>query len=77
MRRHYKRDSHYGALFLRQKERSIQIGTLSLRPGGPQHKIVSLGVIAYLKLFLTHAALAPATNQMGGRNAAGSAPCFP
>src|SRR6266850_2235922 len=34
------------------------------------------GVVAYLKLFLTHAALAPATNQMGGREAAGSAPCF-
>jgi len=34
------------------------------------------GVVAYLKLFLTHAALAPAINQMGGREAAGSAPCF-
>src|SRR5258705_11868663 len=34
------------------------------------------GVVAYLKLFLTHAALAPATNQMGGREAADSAPCF-
>src|SRR5260370_7005343 len=38
--------------------------------------MVPQGVIAYLKLSLTHAALAPATNQMGGRNAAGSAPCF-
>src|SRR5436309_451753 len=33
-------------------------------------------MIGYLKLFLTHAALAPAINQMGGRKAADSAPCF-
>src|SRR6266849_208793 len=38
--------------------------------------MVRQGVIAYLKLFLTHAALAPAINQMGSRNAAGPAPCF-
>jgi uncharacterized protein len=35
-----------------------------------------MAVIAYLQLFLTHAALAPATNQMGGREAASFAPCF-
>ncbi len=38
--------------------------------------MVPQSVIAYLKLFLTHAALAPAINQMGGREVAGPAPCF-
>src|SRR5258708_29983326 len=33
-------------------------------------------VIAYLKLFLTHAALAPAKNQMSDHQSVGSAPCF-
>src|SRR5260370_42019451 len=33
-------------------------------------------VIRYLRLFFTHAALAPAINQMGGREAASPAPCF-
>src|ERR1700757_266384 len=36
----------------------------------------AMGVIAYLKLFLTHAALAPATNQMSGHEPAGFAPRF-
>src|ERR1700674_1496036 len=34
------------------------------------------GVIAYLQLFLTHAALAPATNQMSDHQSVGSAPRF-
>src|SRR5712664_4227821 len=34
------------------------------------------GVVAYLKLFLTHAALAPAKNQMSDHQSVGSAPCF-
>src|SRR5260370_32754669 len=34
------------------------------------------GVVAYLKLFLTHAALAPAKNQMSDQQSVGSAPCF-
>jgi uncharacterized protein len=36
----------------------------------------AMGVIAYLKLFLTHAALAPAINQMSGHEPAGFAPRF-
>jgi uncharacterized protein len=38
--------------------------------------MVSNDVIACLQLFLTHAALAPAINQMSGRATVGSAPCF-
>jgi nitroimidazol reductase NimA-like FMN-containing flavoprotein (pyridoxamine 5'-phosphate oxidase superfamily) len=49
---------------------------LSLRTGDLHHAMFPQGVIAYLKLFLTHAALAPAINQMGGREAASLAPCF-
>src|SRR3989442_15125587 len=55
---------------------SIQIGTTFF--DAPRQPRISAGspVIRYLGLFLTHAALAPATNQMSSRKAASSAPCF-
>src|SRR3989441_9967416 len=49
--------------------------TFSRAPRQPRIRTGS-PVIRCLRLFLTHAALAPATNQMSSRKAAGSAPCF-
>src|SRR3989441_1066260 len=49
--------------------------TFSRAPRQPRIRTGS-PVIRCLRLFLTHAALAPATNQMSSRDAAGSAPCF-
>ena len=43
---------------------------------GSQQAMFVTGVIAYLKLSLTHAALAPAINQMSGHQPAGFAPRF-
>src|SRR5260370_17739332 len=59
-----------------QWSRSIQIGTTSPRAPCPTRIRAGSSVIRYLKLFLTHAALAPATNQMSGHQPAGFAPRF-
>src|SRR6266403_5390295 len=53
-----------------------QIGSHFFCATHGQGKPVRLAVIRWVRLFLTHADVAPATNQTGGRETAGSAPRF-
>jgi hypothetical protein len=76
MLRHYNRDSNRLAILFIKLTKHIQIGTAFLMVRQAAKRAVSRSVITYLKLLLTHAALAPAINQMGGCEAAFPAPCF-
>src|SRR5260370_30765424 len=76
MLRPYRLVSNRAKAFLLQPARGIQIGTTFSDAPGPPRIRAGSPVIRYLRLFLTHAALAPAINQMSDHQPVGSAPCF-